>query len=211
MDVQKDGKKFKAAFYLLPFVLMLCGCLNFIIFVAKFLPASTFAAFAAFHLLFLLSLSAVFGNVAIETCLAMFENRKDSSLHDSIYGGRRFLPVRPAVFVAVFIACYIFLTQLLPYIGSFKLLILIVPSFAVFMNAPHFISGRVRFINGRYMLYQGNFSVLFSYYIDEHGFLVFVTEEGKLLKTDAMESDMNFKAIEAEFLKNGLKSGNSKL
>ena len=79
------------------------------------------------------------------------------------------------------------------------------------MNAHHFLSGRVRFINGVYLFYQGRFSVIFSYYKDETGTLVFVTDEGNLVNTGATAANTDFKAIEAEFMKNGLKCGGAKV
>ena len=92
MDIQKlSDKKYTAALYLIPFVLMLCACLNFIYYTAYTLPTSNFTVFVAFHLLFLLSLSAICGNLMIELFLALFENSKNSSLHNLLYDGQQVL------------------------------------------------------------------------------------------------------------------------
>ena len=212
MDIQKlSDKKYTAVLYLIPFVLMLCGCLNFIFYTAYTLPTSNFAVFVIFHLLFLLSLSAVCGSLMIEFFLALFEDGKNSSLHSLIYGGQMFLPIRTFVFVAAFIAGYIVMMRFLPHMNSLKLLMLIIPSLAIFMNAHHFLSGRVRFINGVYLFYQDRFNIIFSYYKDENGTLVFVTDEGNLLNTGATAASADFYALEAEFLKNGLKCGGAKV
>lgn len=196
-------------FYATPFFIILGGCLNFLVFVAKSLPSAAIFPFVIIHLLLLLSLSCVCGNIMIEICLAAFENREDSALRDLLYGGRRFLPIKSAVFVAVFVVLYLILSQMLTYLSPLKLLILAVPAFAVFLNARYFLSGRVRFINGTYMLYQGGFKTVFSYKTDENGSLVFITDDGEIVKTGIFQADAEFKALETEFHKNGLKCANA--
>ncbi len=66
MDIQKlNGKNCRAAIYLVPIVILLCGCLNFLFYVARVFAPPVAVPYIAFHLLFLLSLGAVFGNITI--------------------------------------------------------------------------------------------------------------------------------------------------
>jgi hypothetical protein len=199
-----NGKTFKAAVYLFPFFLMLCACVNFILIYSHTLQPSSYILFITFHLLFLLSLATVCGNLTIELALIIFEDIKKSSLKKLLYSDRRFLPIRPAVFIAVFIVLYVFLLRFVAGFNQLEILIFFVPTVAIFMNAPHFISGRVRFINGRYVFYKGSLNAIFSYQFDEKGTLVFITDDGSQLRSGATAADTDFKALEAEFFKNGL-------
>ena len=212
MDIKKlSEKKTVLAIYFIPFVLMLCACLNFLFYISGVCKASVFIPFVIFHLLFLLSLSAVCGNVMIEIFLELLEDNKNSSLNKLLYGGRRFLPVRNIVFVAAFIAGYIYLTGLLSNISALQLFMLVIPSFAILFNARYFVSGRVRLISGTYMFYKNRFYSIFSYYKDENGALVFLTDEGTQVETGNTAADSDFKALQAEFQKNGLKCGGAKI
>lgn len=204
MDIKNNGNKYKALFYAVPFCAGLCGSVNFLIFVAKSLPAAAVFAFVVIHLLFLLSISAVCGNIMIEICLFAFENRKNSALRQLIYGGRRFLPVKSAVFVLIFVVLYVILTQMLADINPVKLLVLAVPAIAIFLNSRYFLSGRVRLIGDTYLLFQSGFKAVLSYKTDELGNLVFVTDDGETLKTGVSQADGAFKTLEEEFQKNGL-------
>lgn len=208
MDIQKlSEKKVVLAIYLIPFVLLVCASLNFLVYLAGAWKISVFVPFVIFHLLFLLSLSAVCGNLMIEVSLELLEDSKNSSLNKLLYGGRRFLPVRNIVFVVAFIAGYVYLTGLLSYISSLQLLMLVIPSLAILFNSRYFVSGRIRFISGTYIFYKNRFCTVISYYMDENGALVFLTDEGTQVATGNTAADSDFKALEAEFQKNGLKCG----
>ena len=209
MDIQKlNSRKFKLAVYFLPFLAMLFACLNFIIYLSGTLPAPAFAAFLIFHLFFLLSLAVCCGNIFIELHLSLSEDKK-STFFTMLYGGQKFFPTRQAVFTAVFIICYIVLAQLLPFMNSLKLFMLAVPSLGILFNAPYFLSGRIRLIGGQYISYKKRLNTMISYHTGENGTVVFVTDNGKLFDTGITAAGPDFKTLEAELNKNGLKSVNT--
>lgn len=204
MDIEKlNGRVVRAAFFLVPSALILAGCLNFLFYVAGAFKPAVAVPYIALHLLFVLSLGSVFGNAAIEAALALSEER--SALRKTLYGGRSFFPVRNAVFIVIFVALYIVMTRLVPYIGSIRMLMLAVPSLAIFFNAPRFISGRVRLIDGGYVFYRGRFQSVFSWGTDENSRLVFIAGDGRTLSTDLEAAGKDFDELKAEFEKNGLK------
>lgn len=204
MDVLKNGEKYKALFYAPPFAALLCGSLDFLVFTAGSLPARAVFPAVVIHLLFLLALSAVCCNIMIELFLSAFEDRENSSLRKLLYGGRRFLPIKPAVFVLIFVVLYVILARRLSNFSALRLLVLAVPAFAVFFNARYFLSGRVRLINGTYILYERGFKRILSYNVDENGKLLFIKDDGGAVETGLSITDKAFGKLEAEFQKNGL-------
>jgi len=117
------------------------------------------------------------------------------------------MPLRPIIFIVIFIACYIIFASPEDYSSDFRELILLIPSSAIVINARMLISGRIRYINGHYMYYNGKFNFIMSYNTDEQGNLVFITEDGTLKETGVSRESSDFKALTEEFKRNGLKSG----
>jgi hypothetical protein len=211
MEIQKlKSKKFKLALYFLPFLAMLFSCLNFIIYLSGTLEASVYIAFVIFQLFFLASLSAVLGNILTEALLLLSEN-KESTLRSLLYADEKLIPVRQTSFVVIFIICYIVLAQLLPYMNSLKLFMLAVPSLGIFFNAPYFLSGNVRLIGGQYFSYKKRLYTIISYKIGENGTAVLIADDGKLFDTGIPATGSDFKGLEAELIKNGLKSSSKTL
>lgn len=201
-----DGK-LMAFIYVVPFTVLLCSCLNYLIDIYSRLSSGFSILIISAHLLFLISLSVSFGHFIIETTLAIFNDSEHSKINMILYGGKNFSPVRTFVFIGIFIACYVFLILYLNYKESMIELILFVPPIAIIINSRRLFSGKIRFINGKYMFFNGKFNVIISYYTDIRGRLVFVTNDGKLADTGTTADDTDFKALAAEFNKNGLKSG----
>lgn len=191
-------------FYLLPFVSMLVVSLGFIFGAAFTLPINDFVLFVFVHLLFILSLSAVAGNVLIETALCFFEDIKNSSELRKIYEKRVFVPIKPLVFVIIFIGIYIYLASDFSSLSAAKLGIMVLPSFALLINSKYFISERVRFISGKYLAYNKRFHVMLSHTVSDGNKIEFITVEGEPFETDAAITDIDYKAFCEECRKNGL-------
>jgi hypothetical protein len=205
MDIEKfNSRQCKLLLYFLPFAFLLLTQLNYLLFMAKVLQTPSLVLFILLHLFFLLAAGILLTNVLLEILFTLFEDRKNSSLRTLLYGGRVFLPVRKILYVAVFIAAYIVLLQILTLRTTVQFLILILPTFAIAMNTRSFLSGRIRFINGRYLLYSERVRTVFSYSADENGRLIFLTDDGKILETAVTIADPAFKQLEAEFKTNNL-------
>lgn len=198
---------FRTAAYIVPFVVLLCTNLNYLIFVSEKLIFGKTVLFIVIHLLFLVSLSAVLGNIIIESALTLFGDTEKSEIETRLYSGSKFMFLRPLVFIIVFVVCYIDLTSSTDYFSDFRQLILLISTGAVALNARMLISGRIRFINGHYIYYDGKFNFIMSYSTNEQGQLVFITEDGRLKNIGVSQEDSNFKPLIEEFKKNGLKSG----
>ncbi len=205
MDVQKlNSVKLRAIFYLIPFVLMLAASMSYLLFIIRVFPF--YARFPAilFQFLFLLSLSNVCANLTMEIYLTLIQGAGKSEINSILYKGSCFFPLRAALFVVIFIACFIVLTQTTNYTSAIANLIMLVPPFAIFINARYFISGRLRFIGGTYLVYTDSFKKIFSYFADENGFLCFITENGQTIKTEILTIGIDFEKLVAEFSHNNL-------
>lgn len=205
MDIEKiNSRTYKLVLYFLPFALLLFTQLNYLLFMAKMLQTSSYILFVLLHLFFLLTVANLLTVILLEILFTLFEDRKKSSVYTLLYKGRVYIPIRPMLYVAVFIAAYVVLLSILTLQTSYQFLILLIPIFAIAMNIRHFCSGRIRYINGRYLLYKQNVRFVFSYSADENGRLVFLTDDGKILQTDITIADPAFKQLEAEFTANAL-------
>jgi hypothetical protein len=206
MDTDKlNSVKLRAFLYLTPFVLMLAGSFSYIIEICRDFPLSASLPLVAFQCLFLLSLSALFANLTTEIYLTLFQRAGKSEIDNILYGGSSIFPLRAGVFVTIFILGYILLTQVIPYQSTLQTLMLLIPSVAIFMNAHHFISGRIRCIGGVYLIFKERFSVVFFYYVDDSGYLCIFAQDGQSINTGVKTTDIDFEKLEAEFAQNGLK------
>lgn len=161
----------------------------------------------AVHLFFILSLSAVLSNILIEAFLSLLERSSKSCVFETLYGGRRFFPLRSYVFVAVFIIAYIFLS-LNTNQSILHTLILILPPAAVMFNAPRFLSRRIRCLNGSYIIYSGRFKTVFSYYENDGGHFCVILNDGKTVDTGIGVTEIDFPKLETEFKNSSLKANN---
>ncbi|MEG6572851.1 hypothetical protein V6C21_10135 [[Clostridium] cellulosi] len=198
---------FRTTAYIVSFVVLLSSSFNYLIYVSQLLNFSHAVLFIFLHLLFLVSLCAALENIIIESALSLFNDTEKSEVEARLYGGKRFMPLRPIIFIVIFIACYIIFASPEDYSSDFRELILLIPSSAIVINARMLISGRIRYINGHYMYYNGKFNFIMSYNTDEQGNLVFITEDGTLKETGVSRESSDFKALTEEFKRNGLKSG----
>lgn len=206
--MKKKLNLFRTAVYIVSFVVLLCASFNYLIYVPQQLLNFGLAVLFIFlHLLFLVSLCAALGNIVIESALSLFNDTEKSEVETRLYGGKRFMPLRSIIFIVVFVVCYIILASPKDYSSDFRELILIIPSVAIVINARMLVSGRIRFINGHYIYYNGKFNSIMSYSADEQGNLVFITEDGALKETGLSKESSDFKALAEEFKRNGLKSG----
>lgn len=205
MDIEKfNSRTYKLVLYLLPFALLLVTQLNYLLFMAKVLQPSSYILFVLLHLFFLLTAANLLTVILLEILFSLFEDRKKSSLYTLLYKDLALIPVRPVLYTAIFIAAYVILLNILTLRTSYQFLILLIPIFAIAMNIRHFYSGRIRYINGRYLLYKQDVRSVFSYSTNENGRLVFLTDDGQIIETDVTISDPAFKQLEAEFNTNAL-------
>lgn len=206
MDIEKRG--FAVTFYAVPFSALLLAQLSSLINLAAVMDARSFIIYLLIDLLFILSLSLVLGNSLLEAAMILFEDRKKSVLSKILYGGKAFLPIKPIIFVVVFTACYVYLSNNPQNSNFLKSLIMLLPSAALFFNAKFFLSGRVRYISGSYISFKKRFSQMISYYFGDDGRLIFITVEGNEIDTGLLLSGEEIKALEKECSANGLKLKN---
>lgn len=206
--MDKDNtNKFLVAIYPVSFLFLLCSSLNLLISISRRLSFAGAATAVSMHILFLLSICAVFSNVFTEYSLSFFDNKEKSRVSELLYGGKRYLPLRSLITIAIFIACYVILTYIMDWHETIGELVLLVPGFAIIFNAGRISSKRVRFINGKYQYFDGKLHTIISYYTDVRGRLVFINDDGKLYDTGVTADGTDFKALGDEFKQNGLKSG----
>lgn len=195
-----NGRLFRAAVLLTPFACLLGVSLPYLLLLLRAVPSPAVLALAAAeHLLLLLGLTAVCRNLLVELLLWGVTDSGEGSVYRILYGGNRFFPLRSAVFVALFVAGYVLLTQLKPYASPLRALILLVPPVALWLNAPHFLSRRVRTVGGRCFLYDGRFRTVFSYFTDDNGLFCVITDAGKTVSTGVGVSSFDLGALEKAF------------
>jgi hypothetical protein len=205
VDFEKfNSRRAKLILYLLPFALLIPTQLDYFLFMAKLLQPVLFVLFILLHLLFLLAICNLLTMIIMEFLFTLLEDRKKSSLHILLYKGRSALPVRNAIYVAAFIIAYVVLIQILTLQTIYQFMVLILPTLAIAMNTRYFLSGRIRLINGHYLVYKGDLRIVISYSTDENGNLIFLTSDGKIVKSDVTIADPAFKQLEAEFKVNSL-------
>jgi hypothetical protein len=208
MDIDKlNSRKLKAALYLIPLIMMLAASMDYIIEICHDLPLSASLIAVLYHCLFLISLSAVCANLTTEIYLSLLQGGSKSGIEEILYGGSRFFPTRAAVFVVIFIICDILLSQIIAYQSSIESLMLLIPPIAIFINARHFLSGRLRNIGGVYIIFNDTFKAMFSYFIDDAGFLCLISDDGLTISSGVNTTDIDFEKLEAEFAKNNFKRG----
>lgn len=209
MSAQKlNSGKIKAAIFLIPFALILCASMPYILIVLRAFSPSVSIAVTAFHLLFILSLSAVCGNLMTEIILSLIEHAGKSEINKLLYKGKILFPIRPLLFVIIFIVFYIILTQIISYQSPVQRLVLTVPSIAILLNARNFISSRIRYISGCYIIYKNKFHTVFSYFVNDKDSFCVITDDGTRIVTGINTADFDYSKLEAEFSKNSLKSRN---
>lgn len=203
MSAQKlNSGKIKAAIFLIPFALMLCASMPYILIVLRAFSPSVSIAVTAFHLLFILSLSAVCENLMLEIILSLIERAGKSIINQLLYKGKVLFPIRPLFFVIIFIVFYIILTQIISYQSPVQRLVLIVPSIAILLNTRHFISSRIRCISGSYIIYKNKFQAVFSYFVNDKDNFCVITDDGTSVDTGISTADFDYSKLEAEFSKN---------
>jgi hypothetical protein len=209
MDVKKlNSLNFKAAVYIVPFVLLIVASSYYLAFLIR-CPSVIFAVWAVVvHCLFLLSLSAVLVNIITEFFLEYFTDKGKSPVCSVLYGSSRIVPLRPLVFSAIFAAAYILLVQILSFSGILQALILFLPAAAIFLNAPRFITRRPRYISGSYIVFTGSFQTVISYFVNDSDSIIIITEDGQTLDTGINTAETEFGRLEAEFSQNGLTNSN---
>jgi hypothetical protein len=188
--------------------MMLSASLGYIIEICRALPFSAGLIAVFYHCLFLVSLSAVFANLSMEIYLSLLQGAGKSGIDDMLYGGSHIFPIRASVFVAIFIVSDILLSQFVEYQNSIQSLIMLIPPIAIFMNARHFISRRLRNIGGMYIIFNSSFKSMFSYFIDDASYLCFISNDGQPISTDVKTTDIDFEKLEAEFAQNKLTRSN---
>lgn len=205
MDIDKlNSRKLRAALYLIPLTMMLAASLGYIVEICRALPFSAGLIAVFYHCLFLISLSAVCTNLTMEIYLSLLQGAGKSGIDDILYGGSHIFPIRASLFVAIFIVCDILLSQFVEYQSSIQSLIMLIPPIAIFMNAHHFISGRLRNVGGMYIIFNDSFKSIFSYFVDDASYLCFISNDGQTISTAVKTTDIDFEKLEAEFAQNKL-------
>jgi hypothetical protein len=207
MKLQIDERKFRHLYFILPFAALVFSNLGFLIDTAKTMPAKPYFLFIAVHLLFLASLAEVTKKILIELSLEFFEDSKNSIQLKTIFSNKGTFPVKSSIFVAVFVGIYVYLSLGAWSLSYLKLFVMIIPSAALLLDSKYFLSGKIRFISGKYLCFdreKRGFCVMLSCFVNEENKIVFLAVDGTKIETDISVTDIDFCAFEEECRRNGL-------
>lgn len=196
--------KFLILFYLVPFLGLLLGNLNFIISYLFSLPVPLFILFIVANLLFLLSLSSTIGNILISLVFNYFEDKEKSKNLIALYSKNNNQFIKPLIIILIFSALYIYLTMGIYQLSTLTLLVMLIPSVAIFINSKFFINDRVRFIKSHYVYFKNRSEHIISFFLNTDDEIVFLTEEGKNINTNVNQTAINFEDFSQECKANGL-------
>lgn len=195
-------------FYLVPFLALLISEVNYLINSFTQLDLGKFIIFIFVNILFILSLSETIGKILLENVLNFFEDKEKSPVLIALYSQTNFSVIKPLIIIFIFIGLFIFLSVNLSEMGILKLLVMLIPSVAVFLNSKSLINNRVRLINSKYIIFKNQFENIISFYINSEDNISFLCSDGTMIDTNFKQTSVDYEAFKNECLTNGLKTKN---
>lgn len=193
-------------FYIVPFIVILISQINYFINCFSQLDMGKYIIFVFINIIFILSLSQALGNIFIEASLNLSEDKDKTPSLTGFYKEKKFSIIKPLIIIAVFAGLFIFLSVNLREMGILKLLVMLIPPVAIFINSKFLIDYRVRFINSEYLYFKKQFTHIISFFVNAEDNVTFLCDDGNMIETAVNRTSFDFETFKTECIKNGLKT-----